>query len=217
MRGGGVEDFFHVVIERVAAKQKPASGMGDDLRVGIFDGREEAFGHGRAVEVEIGVHGADHDVELREDFVGVIEPAVLEDVHFGAGEDVDAEAVSMRARRAGGVVRGVDFLDVRGHAPFVEAIGDGDGFRVIGDGDVFVAEGAGGGGHFFDGVFAVAGGRVPLEAAFDVFEADGLRQAVLFGGGNFAGVFAQLRRNVVELGLRVNFPFGTAGDALFAL
>ena len=80
---------------------------------------------------------------------------------------------------------------------FVEAVGDGDGFGMVGEGDVFVAERARGCGHFFDGIFAVGGGGVHLQIAANVVERDELREALLFGGFDFAGVFAQLGLDVV--------------------
>ena len=64
--------------------------MRDDLRVGILDGGEDALGHCPAVEVHVGVNRNDHDVELREHFVVEIEVAVLQDIHFAAGEQADA-------------------------------------------------------------------------------------------------------------------------------
>ncbi len=44
-----------------------------------------------------------------------------------------------------------------------------------------------------------------------------MRQLVVFGGGNFAGVLAHLRRDEIELELRIDLFFGAAGDALFTL
>src|SRR5712664_957635 len=64
-----VEDLLHVVVERIAAEQQAARGMGNDLGIGVLDGREHALRHGGAVEVEIGVDRANHYVELRKNFV----------------------------------------------------------------------------------------------------------------------------------------------------
>ena len=202
--GAGVEDFLHVVGEFVAAEEQAAGGVADDLRVAIFDGGEHAVGHFGGLEIEIGMDGADGHVELREDFVGIIELAILEDVDFGADEHADAQAFG---------IGGAKIFDVLGHALVVETIRYGDGFGMVGDGDVFVAEGFGGGGHFFDGVFSIAGGGVHLEVALDVAEFDELGEFVFFGGFDFAGVFAQFGRDEVEAELGVNFFFGAAGYA----
>src|SRR6266852_6557087 len=58
--GGGGEDFLHVVVEGITAQQQATRRMADDLGVRIFDGREHAVGHGRAVEIHVGVNGTDH-------------------------------------------------------------------------------------------------------------------------------------------------------------
>ena len=47
--GAGGQDFFHVVVETLAAEEQASGGMGDDLRVGIFHGGEDSFGHGGAI------------------------------------------------------------------------------------------------------------------------------------------------------------------------
>ena len=74
--------------------------MRDDLRVRIFDGRENALGHRGALEIHVGVDGNKHDVELREDFVVQIEFAVFQNVHFAAGEDADAADALLRRRES---------------------------------------------------------------------------------------------------------------------
>src|SRR3989442_6406775 len=147
--------------------------MGDDLRVGIVDGRENAIGHRGAVEVHVRMHGSDHDIELRETLVVEVQGAVLENVHLGAGKHADSQAA---------FAGGVNSLDVLEHAFFVEAVGNRDGFAVVGQGDVFVAEGARRFGHLLDGVLAVAGGGVPLQVGADVFTGNELLQAGRFPG-----------------------------------
>src|ERR1700694_509493 len=44
-----------------------------------------------------------------------------------------------------------------------------------------------------------------------------MRELVLLRGGDFAGVFAQFWRNVVELEFRIDLYFGAARDGLFPL
>ena len=126
--------------------------------------------------------GADHDVELGEDFVGVIKRAIFEDVDFGANQNANAEFFG---------VGGAEAFDVFGHAFFVEAVGDRNGFGVVGDGDVFVVEGFGPFSHFLDGIFAIGRGGVHLKIALDVAKLDEFGKFVLLGGGNFTAIFAQ--------------------------
>src|SRR6266702_3666830 len=182
--------FFHVVVEGIPAQKEPPGGMRDDLCVGVFDGRQHALGHGGAVEIEVRVDRADHHIELRKDFVVIIQRPFLQDVHFRPGEYTNPQIL---------LVSGVDFLDVRRHALFIEPIGYGDGFRMVGDGNVVVAELPGRFGHFLDRILAVARRGVHLQVALHILEGDEMRKFVIFGGGDFAGVFAQFRRDEIEL------------------
>ncbi len=88
---------------------------------------------------------------------------------------------------------------------------------MIGDGDIFVTQFARGFGHFLNGAFAVAGRRVHVEIALDVLAAHQVRQAVAFRGFDLTGVFADFRRDEVQLELGVDFFFRAPGDAALAL
>src|SRR5712691_9898194 len=44
-----------------------------------------------------------------------------------------------------------------------------------------------------------------------------MRQLVVFGGGDFSGILAQLRRNEIQFQFRVNLFFAAPGDAFFSL
>ena len=142
--------------------------MRDDLRVGIFDRREDAVGHLRAFEIHIGVDGGDDHVELRKHFVVQIERAVFQDVDFDSRQQADSGHALLRR---------ANFFDLLERAFLVHAVGDGDGFRMVGQRDVFVAERARGLAHLFDGVLAVRGGRVHLQIAANVGERHELRAA----------------------------------------
>src|SRR6266446_2834916 len=87
---------------------------------------------------------------------------------------------------------------------------------MVGDGNVVVAELPGRFGHFFDRILAVAGRGVHLQVALHILEGDQFRKFVVFGGGDLAGIFAQFRRNEIELQFRIDFFFRPARDALFA-
>jgi hypothetical protein len=65
------------------------------------------------------VDRAHDDLELRQDFVGIVERSVLEDVHLGTCEDANAQASRVDL---------MELLDVGYHALLVQAVGDGDRF-----------------------------------------------------------------------------------------
>ena len=152
--------------------------------------------------------GADHHVELRQDFVGVVQRTVLQDIHFGARQNVNSQVP---------VVGGVDLFDMRRHALLVQAVGDRDCFRMVGDSDVLVAKLAGRFRHLFNRVLAVAGRAVHLQVALHVLQGNQLRQLMVFGGRNFAGILSQLGRDEIQLQFRINLFFGPPSDALFTL
>ena len=111
----------------------------------------------------------------------------------------------------------MNFLDVRGHALFVQAVGDRDSLRMVGDGDVLVAEFARRFSHLLDRVLSVAGRAVHLEVALHILQGHQMRQLVAFSGGDFPGVFAQLGRDEIQLQLRIDLFFGAPSHALFTL
>src|SRR5712691_6187436 len=199
--------FFHVVVEGIPAQKEPPGGMRDDLRVGVFDGGQHALAHGGAVEIEVRVDRADHHIEFGKDFVGIVQRPFLQDVHFRPGEYTNPQIL---------LVSGVDFLDVSRNPFFVQSIRHGDGFRMVGDGNVVVTELPGRFGHFFDRILAVARRGVHLQVALHILEGDQFRKFVVFGGGDFAGVFAQFRRNEIELQFRIDFFLRPAREELFA-
>ena len=103
MLGRGVENQFHVVIERLAAHHQASGGVRDDLRVRVLDGGQDAVGHFFARQIHVGMHGGHHYVELREHFVVKIELAILEDVDFDSSEQTNAGHA---------LLRGANFLDL---------------------------------------------------------------------------------------------------------
>ena len=142
--------------------------MPDDLRVRIFDGREHALGHRAAFQAHKGVHGNDHDVEFGENVVRQIEAAILQYVHFDAGQKANAGLA---------FVRGANFARLLEGARFVHAVGECQRLAVIGDGDVLVSERARRRGHGFDRVLAVGGRRMHLQIAAKVAQLNQVRRA----------------------------------------
>ena len=156
----------------------------------------------------MGVHAGDDDVHLLENRVGEIERAVGQDIHFNAGENLDVAEL---------VAYGANALDVFDRALVVEAVGESQILRMVGDGHVFVAVLFGGCGHFFDGVASVGFDGVHVDVALQVGLGDQIGQSVGLGGVDFAQIFAQLGRNVVELELGVNLFFGFSRDRFFGV
>ena len=88
---------------------------------------------------------------------------------------------------------------------------------MVGDGHVFVAALFGGFGHFLDGVAAVGFDGVHVHVACRSACVISAGRVWALGGVDFAQVFAQFGRNVVQLELGVNFFFGFSGDRLFGV
>ena len=82
---------------------------------------------------------------------------------------------------------------------------------MVGDAEILQAEFLRRVRHLRERAAAVAGGGVTMKGAAQIFLLDQARQAPFRGGFEFAGIFAQLRRDViqpksaVEFGLFANF------------
>ena len=170
-------------------QQNAAGGMAQDAQRGRFQRAHQPIGHLGGFQIHVAVDAADDDVEFGQRVFGEIHRAVAPDVAFEAGEDAEREAAAIELAHLLGEGDG---------ALFIQAVGHGEGLRMIGDGDVFVAQRAGGLGHFFERGAAVGFGGVHVEIAADVGELDQLGQAAFERGFDLAAVFAQLRRNPVR-------------------
>jgi len=71
--------------------------------------------------------------------------------------------------------------------------------------------------HFLNGALSIARRGMHVQIALDIFAAHQVRQAVLLGGFDLTRVFADFRRNEIQLELGVNFFFCAPGDAALAL
>ena len=91
-----------------------------------------------------------------------------------------------------------DFLDLRQQPPRVLPVGLEGTPAVVGDAEVLHAQVACRTGHFLESVVAVAGRRVAMEGAAQVFEGQEVGQFVPGCGLDLAEVFAQLGRDVVH-------------------
>jgi len=80
--GAGPQHLFHIVVDGIAPEQQSSSGVSDDLRVGVFNGREHALRHGGTIEVEVRMDSA-RDFRLRPRIRQFRQPFV-EDIFPGA-------------------------------------------------------------------------------------------------------------------------------------
>jgi len=72
-----------------AAHDHPAGAVTEDVGVRARHRRHHAVGHRLLGHAQLRVHARDHDVELGEEVVVLVERAVLEDVDLDAGEDAE--------------------------------------------------------------------------------------------------------------------------------
>src|SRR4030095_11941473 len=99
--------------------------MTPDLEVRMAHRRDEAAGHGVLVETVAVVDARDDDIELREDLVRVVEPAVGGDV--GPRTPEDPERAALLDRR--------DLIPLLPEALDRQAAGVARACGVIGDGE----------------------------------------------------------------------------------
>jgi len=121
--------------------------MAEDVDVRIGDRSHHALGHLLAAHPQLAVHAGDHDIELREDRVAVVERAVLQDVDLDAGEDAERRQQLVEPGHVGQLLR---------QTLGTEAVGDGEPRRVIGEHHVLVPQRNRRAGHRLDGGAAVA-------------------------------------------------------------
>ena len=105
------------------------------------------------------VERREDDIELLQDAVREIEPAVRKDVHFAAVQDLDIRVSFAEAR---------DFIGLAGDTVQRQGARRHRARRVVRDGDVLVAELGAGADHLLDEVTAVAPRRVHVQIAADV-------------------------------------------------
>ena len=78
---------------------------------------------------------------------------------------------------------------------------------MIGDAEILQAELLRRRGHFLEGIAAIARAGVTMKCAAQIFRLDQARQASFGGGFDFAAIFAQLRRNEIEIERTIKLRF----------
>ena len=73
--------------------QQPAGAVAEDVRVRIIDGAQHPLGHGAPVGAELRVDARHHDVQPVQHLRGLVQGAVLQDVHLDPGQEAEVPAV----------------------------------------------------------------------------------------------------------------------------
>ena len=184
------DDALNVDLVAGALEEQASRGVAEDVEVAIVHGAENALGLLLLVHGEAGVDGADGVVEFAEDFIGVVESAVDEDVDFSGFENANAGEL---------LVELVDGADLFFEALDGESVGDFETGRVVADADVCVSAALCGGGHLLEGVDAVAGFGVHVEVAAEVFLRDEGGDLVFAGQADFVETFAEFGRDELQV------------------
>ncbi|HVR02095.1 MAG TPA: hypothetical protein VMT47_08190 [Polyangia bacterium] len=180
--------------------------MADHAHRRVVHGRDDALRLGRAIEVEVVVHGGEAPVEAAAKLEVVVELASGADVELDAVEELEGVAelgfqpADLRALVEEGLAA---------HARD-RALG------VVGHGERAVAARARGGHHLLERGAPIAGHRgVQMKIAHD--GAYRLRQRARLGGLELAGVLAQHGRDEGQAERGIDLLLGLARDDLAAL
>ena len=185
--GTGVDDRFMIYRVAVAAQEQAAGHMPQDGGIGIFDGFQQA-GHCFFLRhLQVGVHGSDHQVKFGQYLIGVVQCAIVEDIGFYALENAEWRQL---------FIEGVDLFMLCQHSFNGKAVSVKGRPGVVADHEVFKSLRFGGGGHFFQGRFAVAPAAVRVDDAFDIAGRYYLRELLLPGQRQFIETFPQEGRYI---------------------
>src|SRR5262245_53005407 len=111
--GGRFDDSLEIELHRLAASQQSRRRMADDVYVRVGDGVEKPPGHSVLALAESAMHRSHHHIQTRQNLIRVIEPAVGEDVDFGAHQDARLAPASFLPQR-------LDFFDLPPQPVYVQ-------------------------------------------------------------------------------------------------
>ena len=201
--GAGVDDFGDVELVGLALKEETAAEVAEHGDVRIFHGAENALGHFVLGQLKRVVNAGDDVVQFRQKIVLKVQAAIPQDIDFRTGENPELVSVVRFVQLA-------DVVDLFAQPFFIEAVGLNGGFAVISDAQVLKSQIAGGLGHVFEGILAVAGPGVIVKRAAEIGQLDQLRQVAFLRRFDFATVFAKggidvaQAERAVEIGLVVD-------------
>ena len=205
MAPGRLEDLLEVHVVRVSLADEPARRVGQDVHVGVRQCRADPPGHLGLRLLEPRVDGADDEIELGEDVVGVVHGPVGQDIALAARQDPDPGMV---------LLDGADLLDLGSQLVGGEPARDGGGPAVIGHDDVLVSARAGRLHQRLDAVSAVGRIGVDVEVAADIARLDQPGKLPSERGLDLARVLPKLGRDPREPDRRVHLFLRLAGHAL---
>src|SRR5581483_11296560 len=76
-------------LRAAATDDYPAGAVAEHVGMRVPDGGDHPLGHRRGWHPQLGMHAGHHDVELPEQFVRLVERAVIEDVDLDTGQDAE--------------------------------------------------------------------------------------------------------------------------------
>ena len=137
------------------------------------------------------MHAGHHDVEAIQQFRGLVQRPVLQDVDLDAGEQPDLRVACAVACRSGPGADPGDHIQLFGEALGAQAVRDPERGRVVGQGQVLTAQRPGRVQHGLDRRTAVGPVAVRVQVA-----AEACQQLPPAGGERFGASFAQGRKVV---------------------
>src|SRR5579872_5541851 len=139
-----IQNSLHVISVRISLQYQSPGWMSDDLRVRVFNRRQNPVRHLSAIQIHIGMNGNEYDVKLRQNFAVQIQLSVLQNIHFTARKDADSQTR---------FVSRAYFFDLLESALFVQSVCDGHSLAVVRQRDVFVSKFLRRPSHLFDRIF----------------------------------------------------------------
>jgi len=172
--------------------------MGQHGDVRILHRADDPSRHVRFGKGEGGMHGGDDVIQLSQDFVGKIKRAIAEDVALDPGEEPEVFEFGIQFPNA---------RELDAQPRFIESARLDRAAAVIGDPEILQAEFLRRRGHFFGRIATIARRGVAMESAAQILRLDEGRKFSRGRSFKFAAVFAQLRRDIIEIERTIKIGF----------
>ena len=163
-----------------AAAEEPPCAVPQDVYERVTHGGQHPRGHRGGVHPQLRMHAGDHDIQLREQIVALVERAVIQDVHLYARQDAERRQLG---------VEPVYEVKLRDEPFRRQPARHGQPGGVVGQCDPAQPQIAGGGGHLSRRAAAVGPVRVSVAVAVQ-----GRPQAISHRGGGLGQQAGQVLR-----------------------